>query len=607
MKKKKLKSKKKKQGRTKSNLAKRELTPVEQERVESEYARAEHFMLEGNLHQAAEACKNLLRTDPKHAQAINMLSVIAVKDRQLEQAEKFARMAIDVDNLHPDYQNSLGLALLAQERLDEAVEIFQAVLRRNSNYIDALINLGKVEKKRGNSKEEIAFYLEAHTKQPEDMNILKELCITYQSLGKVDEAIEYLKKAIELHPSRMELLQNLAGLYLQANRLDEAQQVVEEIMSRDSGEWSSFIQATLDFRLGNIDNAKRIVDRIQLNHIAPKGRVDAQYLMANIENKLGNYDRAFQLFRKANEQKLDLANDEIMKRRQLNRYFRFNPRSLLSWFSEETVAEWQGSRYEDGCLAPVFLVGFARSGTTLIDQLLFSHPAILTLEEKNTLRIIDKQFSQADGETLLKHLTAHEILAFRRSYWRDVEYFLDIEKVPENKVVIDRDPFKTRNLGHIYRFFPEAKVIVALRDPRDVCLSCFMQNFKLNDMTSHFLDLEETARYYAANMEMLLFFRKHLPLKFHYVHYENFIEDFEREARGLLNFIGLEWEESMLKFHETAKKRYILTVSSDQVVKPLYKGAVGRWRKYEKHLQSILPILKPYVEQFEAERKNPTV
>ena len=603
MKNKKQKRKKEKTGRLKRKVVRSQLSPADLTKLESEYARAGRCMQAGQLHQAAEAFKAALRINPNHAQSINMLGVIALKDGQPGQAVKFTRMAIQINPGNPGYYNNLGLALMELQQLKEAVAAFQKALQKQPDSFDALNNLGNALKRVGHLDEAIVSYHKALKMQPDDPDILNNLGSACKDQGNIDDAIEYYKRASERNPLGLESYQNLARLFIKANRLTEARQTVKSNVKLAGGNQAKLLLATIEFREGNYTIAVDIVEELCRSDLLPADQREVQFLAANISHKMGDYDAAFQKFNQANQGVEEQEKDEIQKRIQRNRNFSFNPRPLLDWISKESLAGWQKYPENDGLPTPVFLVGFPRSGTTLLDQMLQSHSAILTLEEKNTLQQIIEDFCHPKGKDLFTQLDNKRIAEYRFGYWKRVAGYLDLPEVQEGKVIIDRNPFNTSYLGLICRFFPEAKIIVALRDPRDVCLSCFMQDFTLNNAVSNFLSLKATVRYYATTMDMLFHFRQLLPLTFHYVHYENLIDDFENEAKKIIHFLGLAWEDKILQFHETARARYITTASHHQVVKPLYKSAVGRWRKYEQYLQPILPILEPYVKIFEAERK----
>lgn len=150
----------------------------------------------------------------------------------------------------------------------------------------------------------------------------------------------------------------------------------------------------------------------------------------------------------------------------------------------------------------------------------------------------------------------------------------------------------------IHLLFPNAKIIFALRDPRDVVTSCFTQQFLLNAAMFQFLSLETTARYYDAVMRLAETARARLPLDLHVVRYEDLVADFDSEVASLLRFLDLPWDERVHGFHDTARSRLIRTPSAAQVRQPLYASSVARWRRYERQLEPVLPKLKPWLEAY---------
>ncbi|MDE2196934.1 MAG: sulfotransferase, partial [Gammaproteobacteria bacterium] len=248
--------------------------------------------------------------------------------------------------------------------------------------------------------------------------------------------------------------------------------------------------------------------------------------------------------------------------------------------------------------SPVFIVGFPRSGTTLIDQILSSHPRLLVLEEKESLYDALNDFLLPDtGLDRLATLGTAALEDYRRKYWQRVDKFMPDRN--NSHVFVDKLPLNTIFMPIIARLFPGARFIFAVRDPRDVVLSCFMQAFGLNEAMRHFLSLADTARYYAAVMDIGINSMRRLQRSVHLLRYETLVDDLENEARRLCGFLGLEWESGMLRFQDTARKRRINTPSYHQVVQPVYQSARARWRNYERHLSPVLEQLLPYVEYFD--------
>ncbi|MBN8607222.1 MAG: sulfotransferase [Caulobacterales bacterium] len=246
--------------------------------------------------------------------------------------------------------------------------------------------------------------------------------------------------------------------------------------------------------------------------------------------------------------------------------------------------------------APVFLVGFPRSGTTLLDQILSSHSSIVCIEERE--HFANALASVISDQEKLAHfadLSDAEIERARAEFWRRV----DEDGVDRaGKLVIDKLPLNIVVLPLIKRVFPEAKIIFALRDPRDVILSCYQQRFGMNAAMAQFLELNSAAAYYDAIMRLMQLCEERLALDRHRIRYEDVVADVEGAARALTQFLGVAFEPSMLDFRSTALKRDINTPSARQVIEPLYKRSIQRWRRYAQDLAPALPILNAWAARF---------
>ncbi|MGA7712327.1 MAG: sulfotransferase [Rhizomicrobium sp.] len=245
----------------------------------------------------------------------------------------------------------------------------------------------------------------------------------------------------------------------------------------------------------------------------------------------------------------------------------------------------------------VFLLGFLRSGTTLLEQVLAIHPNVVSLDERGCLKDLAREFLQTpEGLDRLAALEGQALDNARASHWRRVsEHGID----PKGKVFVDKEPLNTVNLPLIAKLFPDAKVLFALRDPRDVVFSCYRRQFDIDPSKLEFLTLEDCARFYAAVMNLGEISRAKLPLKLHEHRYERMVEDFDGRVQAMCDFVGLEWTDAMRDFSERARARTIRsTLSATQVRRQLYSEGVDQWRRYEKQLAPMLPILAPWVQKF---------
>ncbi len=242
----------------------------------------------------------------------------------------------------------------------------------------------------------------------------------------------------------------------------------------------------------------------------------------------------------------------------------------------------------------VFLLGYPRSGTTLVENVLASAPGVTALEERDTLADADAALLANDGTIPpLDQLDPALVAELRAAYWRRVATL----GAGDGETFVDMNPFNGLKLPIIARLFPEARILVMRRDPRDVVLSCYRINFTPSPAAWAFSELEEAARHYDALTGLTELCRERLPLAFHDVRYDRLVADFETTVRGFAGFIGLPWTDDFLRFDRTAQQRGVRTASAGQVRRGLYDGR-GQWRRYAGQLEPALPILAPWVERF---------
>jgi hypothetical protein len=254
----------------------------------------------------------------------------------------------------------------------------------------------------------------------------------------------------------------------------------------------------------------------------------------------------------------------------------------------ETARELAGS-------VPVMLVGFPRSGTTLLDQVLDSHARAQVLEEKPLIAHLLQGAAKTgnDGPATVRGLDRRQLLGLRSRYWEMASREL---KRDETKLFVDKNPFNLGCCYFIHHLFPGAKWIYAIRHPLDSILSCWMNRFRYTEFSHGFWSLEETARIYRDVVGYWLEMRQRLGIVCFDLRYEELVENPAQQLQALCGFLGLEWSEKLLSFQEHARTRQILTPSYDQVVKPIYRDAVQRWTRYRDELRGAIEIVQPTAE-----------
>jgi sulfotransferase family protein len=270
---------------------------------------------------------------------------------------------------------------------------------------------------------------------------------------------------------------------------------------------------------------------------------------------------------------------------------------LAAEFAATNAQVWQTP---DGGTAatnsPVFILGFPRSGTTLLAEILASHPAAVLLDEKPVLRDAIAEFSvQPGGLARLAAAGPDEIAHWRGLYWQRVE---EAGIHASGKTLIDKVPINTLHLPLIARLFPQARIVFALRDPRDVVFSCFRRMFALNMFLYEFLSLPGTAAFYDATMALARIYRARLPLALLELRNEDLIADFDLQARRLCAFAGLPWDDAMTDFARRKDRRAIANPGAAQIARGLSGESQAQWRRYAGAMEPVLPLLGPWVRRF---------
>ncbi len=475
------------------------------------------------------------------------------------------------------------------------METLETALRLNPDLAEAHNNLGSVLKSLHRHGAAAAAFRRATKLRPEFAEAHSNLGNTLFQQEDLDGAVAALNKALALNPDDLDTVRILAGLWERANRLDEARPVIErglELAAED--EELNLLAAKCERRDGNIPAAIARLEKLDRPRAPERSAINISYELGRLHDQQDNGKRAYDFFTEANQRSRDYpAHAKINKNLFLDMIAGVDGQLSQAW-----VDSWSATPALAGRAAPVFFFGFPRSGTTLIDQVLASHPGIKILDEQPA---IDAMLGEIEGfpesyPGALAELTAAEIEQLRARYFEIADEFFKRES---GGLIIDKMPLNIVHVVMIWRIFPHAQMIFALRHPFDVCLSCFMQNFEIGPAMANFFSLEDAANLYGKVMALWQKSVDALPLDCHTVKYEDFVDDFESQTRALLKFLGLEWDASMLEYTEQAKKRArIATVSYDQVVEPIYQRSQYRWKRYQDEIGASFDDLKPWAEKF---------
>lgn len=428
---------------------------------------------------------------------------------------------------------------------------------------------------------------------------------TLQVTGPIEEALTCFERAIALKPTLPGPYGGAASIYERSSQNAKARQLIEKGMKAVPGDVQlKVIYAGMRVRDGENETARDELRAIIASNPTPPlpALARAWHTLATSLDKLSDYDGAFQAFTACNElraqypqSKWSLENDNVTP-------FTFGQMPITA----EQCRRWADAEPADGLPTPAFLVGFPRSGTTMTEQVLGAHPRVVATPERGMLQYavgwVEQAMRQRPGTSLvevLDSMTADEITENRKRYWEAAKQEIDAGRKPlGDRVLVDKYPVHVGKLGLINRVFPRARVIVALRDPRDCCLSAYTQFFAHNPAMVRFLRLDTTARMYHDLLNLYLTLRDRLTTPLLTVRYEDTVEDLEGQSRRMLEFLGVPWDDAVLSPEQRAKSRYVNTPSWQTVSSKVNTRAKGRWTRYRKHLEPILPVLEPFVKEF---------
>lgn len=492
-------------------------------------------------------------------------------------AEAVAAYRAGLERAPQDWEswNNLGNCLAALGDAEGAIAAFENAINRSPypSLPEVFLNLARALGTVQNREARLTNAEEALRRFPDHPSVRIEHGLALIGSGRNDDAIAVLQAAAA-EPGFGEAHLELGLLYEHTNRIDDLDALIAAGEAAGPCAERDFLKAWSLRRHNAFAEARVLAEQVP-DTINP---VRTAQLRAEIADRLDEPDEAFRQFTLMNRASVAAMPPAAV--------------SYRAMIEAQTAAMTPppGPPLAHDGPDPVFVVGFPRSGTTLLDTLLANLPELQVFEERPMLAQIDAEFPD------LARSTDGALIAQARA--RYFALAAQMEGPAGGRRVVDKHPLHMARLPLIDRLFPAAHVVMVERHPADVVLSCYMANFLLNTAMRSFTDLEEAARTYDAVFANYRRARELLPLRVHEVRYERMIADLAGEMRPLLAFLGLEWRDEVLDNQASAARRgTVRTASYAQIGQPLYQRAVGRWERYRAHLEPVLPILDPWIER----------
>jgi tetratricopeptide (TPR) repeat protein len=526
-------------------------------------ARIEQALAEGDIRRAATVAEVALAAGQEDSMVLNLAAWRREEAGDYAGAHQLLQRALALAPGDVMVLGAIGAVLRKERRLDEALAVLDRVVAAEPRHSAAWLERG----------------------------------YTLEALRSEAGAAESYSRAVALDPDLAPALGKLADIAARNGDREAAAAYAARALSVDSrNPAATFALAAMEIEARDPARAAARLQRLLAGPIPPDDRTRALTLLGDALDRQEKFQEAFEAWDEA-QRNFRSAYSSLLAPEP----GRPSHRSFIETIAAQVEASPPMARpapappVAGAAERHVFLLGYPRSGTTLVENILASAAEVVALEERDTLADTDEILVANDGTMPdLDSLDPAVLADLRLRYWARVRAMAG---EVTGRVFVDMNPFNGIKLPIIARLFPEARILIMRRDPRDVVLSCYRINFTPSPAAYAFSDIEEAARHYDALMRLTETCRERLALAFHEVWYHRLVADFEPTVRAMADFVGIEWTDDFHAFDKTARSRGVRTASATQVRRGLYDGG-GRWRRYGEQLAPALPILAPWVERF---------
>lgn len=535
------------------------------------------YQSQGKTVDAIESYRKALKLQPGMFEALNNLGALLRSLNRLDEALELLQHASRLQPTNPVILNNLGLALKDKGRLDDAVGRYESAIQAQPAYPEAHFNLGNIQQLQGKTQEAKISYQRALTYQANFPMALINLGKILLSEGNSADALQYFQRALQIQPGSTDALTAIADVHEKLGDFENAYAQLQAVMDQGVQPANAAVTyATVCRRLGRHAEAIARLEPLTAQAGLPSTlRQELHFKLGDLYDDQAQYDEAFRHYQQANRLSPFPFDEQAA-------YLQFQ--SLNDTFNADTLPAM--ARARNASERPLFIVGMPRSGTSLVEQILASHPDVYGGGELDQMGDLLNSFPKRFGQPYpyaMSRLGADDLDSL-------AEVYLDrlATLSPEAKRVTDKMPHNFLHLGLIARLFPRARVIHCQREPMDTCLSIYFHNFNANHPYAS--DLTRLGGYYRRYQGLMQHWKQSLDIPILDVQYETLVTDQEAESRRLIAFCGLEWDDCCLRYHES--KRRVNTPSYDQVRQPMYRSSIGRWQAYARNLDPLKRALE---------------
>ena len=491
-------------------------------------------------------------------------------------------------------------SLWTQNRFRQSLELFDRAVRKEPSNAMALADAARAHGGRfefARAEQLLQRLVEIGSKRADCLQLAGQ---SYRMIQRPARAIDCLERALALTDDQIETRLELAILYERQHELSAAgEQLSAALAKQPSMQEAKLLAARIARRSGDLVEADRLLAEVtSAKTIHWTTQAQAWHEWGELFDEQSEYDQAFQAVSQA-KRVIDAHASDVRERAIVESRMLEN---LHDELTAQHFARWRKESPQRGqpdC-SMALLTGAPRSGTTLLEKVLDSHASIVTSDEQEAFPkfilpslLVHKSPGSLIHAEELSELPTERIQEERIRYWRYMEGALG-ESIGD-RCHVDKNPSIIMLIPGMLRLFPECKLLIAIRDPRDVVVSCFMRYLPLNTASVQFLSVEDAAKRYVRDMEAWLKLRETIGSPWHEVRYEQTVMDLPTEARRALEFLGADWDDRVLSYREHLSGRRVNSPTYEAVAKPIYRSAMGRWQNYQRHLAPAFDLLDPLV------------
>ncbi|RWA90906.1 MAG: sulfotransferase family protein [Mesorhizobium sp.] len=538
------------------------------------------------LHQAgrrqeAEALyRQVLGQQPNHAAALQFLGLLLHQTGRSEEGLELIEQSVTLQPRNADFLNNMGTVMRDLGRVAAAVDFFRGAVDIKPDQLAARDNLGSSLKQLGQFDAAEEIFRGTIGRNPFHVRARIGLAETLQEAGRLDEAIKLFRESLSIPPKDAELLYGLGVAMMEKGKLDEAADLARQAVAVVPGMAKAWLLLTQVKRQTERD--KELAGMEAEHAKAPQGslaRMQLSFGLGKVNDDLKDYGRAFDYFAEGNAiRRQGIDYDPVRTRGEFE--------AMKAAFDKTFFEKHRTS--DISADTPIFVVGMPRSGTTLVEQIIASHPQVYGAGELNILKTaVGKQFPMSMPGGFPAGIADTPDKAFAEAG----QAYLDMlhSRYPGYRHVTDKMPGNFMLVGFLHMMLPKAKIVHCARDAAATCLSIFKVHFR-GDSHRYGYDLGELADFHNLYTDIMAHWHKVLPGVVHDVRYEDFVADQEGQTRALMAHLGLPWDDKVLSFHET--DRPVRTASAAQVRQPMYQGSVDLWKRYGDRLKPLLDKLQ---------------